>query len=422
MRQQNRAARSRRGAVTHVVAATLAAIAAMMVSASRGTTRSTDREVRIGGLFSLTGNWSRLGRAGAAAMQLAVEDVNQYLAGNAASVRFVAEIEDTKLDPNLALEKARAMRARGAQLLIGAQSSAEVERLKPFVDSAGVLLVSPSSTATSLAVAGDNVFRFCPSDSVEGAAIAAMIWEDGVRVLVPVWRDDAGMAGLKRATEAAFTARGGKVLKGAAYTPSTVDFASVVTSANEQVQQAVAQRKADSVGVLLSGMDEVTSVLAGASDYPSLGAVRWYGTDASARSEVLVANPKAAAFAVHVGFPNAIFGLEQGARDVWAPLVDRVKARSGEDAGGFALAVYDAVWTVARAYIASGAPTDVSKLKLAFATAASTGYGATGWTVLNAAGDRKYGDFDFWAPRHNDGVVTWTRVARYETRTRRLIR
>jgi len=421
MRQQNTSRISRRRKAL-VVVTTLALAGSMGLSWNRSTTAAADREVLIGGLFSLTGNWAGLGLAGRAAMELAVDDVNRYLTGNAANARFVAMIEDTKLDPELAVEKARVLRARGVQLLIGAQSSAEVVRLKPFVDSAGMLLVSPSSTAGSLAIAGDNVFRFCPSDSLEGIAIAAMMWDDGVRAVVPIWRDDAGMAGLKNATNAAFGARGGTALKGAGYATTVTDFGPIVAEVNAQVQQAVAQYGSGKVGILFSGMDEVAQVLAAASTHPALGSVRWYGADASARSEVLIANPQAAAFAVRVGFPNAIFGLEQGARDVWAPLAERVKARSGQDAGGFALAVYDAVFIVARAYIASGAPTDLAKLERAFTTAASTGYGATGWTILNAAGDRKYGDFDFWAPRETSGVIRWARVARYETRTGRLIR
>lgn len=421
MRQMESRRGNRRKAALTVV--TMLALSASMGSSwSRTAAAPADREVFIGGLFSLTGNWSGLGLAGRAAMELAIDDVNKYLTGNAAHVRFVAQVEDTKLDPALALEKARELRARGAQLLIGAQSSAEVERLKPFVDANEMLLVSPSSTAGSLAIADDNVFRFCPSDSLEGAAIAALMWADGMRVVIPVWRDDAGMAGLKTTTDAAFAARGGTVMNGAKYAPAITDFTSSVASANEQVERAVAQYGSDKVAVLVSGMDEVTSVLAEASARPALGSVRWYGTDASARSEVLVADPKAAAFAARVGFPNAIFGLEEGARDIWMPLVDRVQKRGGHEAGGFALAVYDAVWAVARAYIASGAPTDIVKLKRAFTTAASTGYGATGWTVLNAAGDRKFGDFDFWAPREMNGAIAWARIARYETRTGRLIR
>lgn len=148
-------------------------------------------------------------------MEIAVEDVNRYLARNPARVRFVAAIEDTRLEPELALERAQDLRRRGAQLLIGPQSSAEVAHLKSFVDANDLLLVSPSSTAGTLAIPGDNIFRFTPADSVEGAAISALMWKDGIRAVVPVWRDDAGNAGLEMATRAAFSARSGSVLTSA---------------------------------------------------------------------------------------------------------------------------------------------------------------------------------------------------------------
>ena len=56
------------------------------------TTEPSEREVLLGGLFSLTGSWSTLGHTGKAAMELAVDDVNEYLARNAARIRFVAAI------------------------------------------------------------------------------------------------------------------------------------------------------------------------------------------------------------------------------------------------------------------------------------------------------------------------------------------
>src|SRR5512146_648329 len=181
-------------------------------SCHSSTTRQREREVLLGGLFALTGSWSTQGQPLRAAMELAVDDVNRYLEGNAAGIRFATAIEDTRLEPALALEKAAALRERGVQLLIGPQSSAEVARLKPFVDANGMLMVSPSSTAGTLAIVGDNVFRFTPSDSLESVAVSSLMWEDGVRVVVPVWRDDAGNAGLERATRARVTSLGGAVL------------------------------------------------------------------------------------------------------------------------------------------------------------------------------------------------------------------
>jgi branched-chain amino acid transport system substrate-binding protein len=148
MRNKERHQRVRRGAGALAAIATMAVV----VSCADSPTESREHEVLLGGLFSLTGNWSTLGRASQAAMELAVEDVNRYLEGNAAEIRFATAIEDTGLEPQLALEKAQALRARGVQLLIGPQSSAEVAHLKSFVDANGLLLVSQSSTAGSLAI------------------------------------------------------------------------------------------------------------------------------------------------------------------------------------------------------------------------------------------------------------------------------
>ena len=396
-----------------------------------------ERVVPLGGLFGLTGGWSTQGRTLRAAMELAVDDVNRYLEGNSAGIRFVAAVEDTRLDPALALVKAKMLRSRGVQLLIGPQSSAEVASLKPFVDANGMLLVSPASTAGTLAIAGDNVFRFTPSDSLEGVAISALMWEDGIRGMRPVWRDDAGGVGLERAVRARFASLGGTLLDGVKYDPATTDFTATVAAVGAQVRQAMAQHGAiesggprvtgdndetEDVGVYLAGFDEAAGVFNSASADPVLSSIRWYGSDGAAHSDSLLVNPRAAAFAMRAGFPNPQFGVDEGARDIWQPLAERIRTRTGVEPDAFALTVYDAVWVVARGYIASGATPNIDQLKHAFTTAAFTQYGATGWTVLNSAGDRKYGDFDFWAVREMGGKPAWVRVAQYETRTGRIVR
>lgn len=410
----------RRGGVCLVTAAILVLTAGP--GASQTTIEPRERDVLVGGLFSLTGDWATLGKTGQAAMELAIEDVNRYLARNPARVRFVAVIEDTRLDPRLALERAQALQQKGAQLLIGPQSSAETAHLKPFVDDKGLLLVSPSSTAGTLAIPGDNIFRFTPADTVEADAVSALMWEDGIRAIVPVWRDDDGNAGLEKATRAAFSKRGGSALAGTRYGAVAEDFSVIVSALGAQIREAIEQHGASQVGVYLAGFDEVAALFTRAGSDPVLGSVRWYGSDGVAHSDALVANAKAAAFAIQVGYPNPLFGLDQGARDIWAPLSERIRARSSLEPDAFAFAVYDAVWVVARAYVASGASLGIEELKQAFTTAAASGYGATGWMVLNEAGDRKYGDFDFWAVREAGGGPRWTRVARYETRTGTIVR
>ncbi len=80
------------------------------------------------------------------------------------------------------------------------------------------------------------------------------------------------------------------------------------------------------------------------------------------------------------------------------------------------------MWVVARAQVAAGAALGIEELKQAFTAAAARHYGATGWTVLNDAGDRRHGDYDFWAIRMEGAAPEWSRVAQYESRTGRLFR
>jgi branched-chain amino acid transport system substrate-binding protein len=380
------------------------------------------REVLLGGLFSLTGNWATLGQTSAVAVEIAVDEVNRYLEGNAAGLRFRVAVVDTRLEPERALEEARALHALGAQILIGPQSSAEVAYLKPYVDANDLLLVSHSSTAGNLAIPGDNVFRFTPSDVPEAAANSALMWEDGIRTVVPISRDDAGNAGLEVSTRAAFSALGGTVLEGVKYDTATQDFSAVAAALRGQMERAISEQGADRVAVYLAAFDEVVQLFASTAADPVLGTVRWYGSNGVALSDALVSDPTAAEFAIYAGYPNPVFGRDEGAREVWGPLVEQIRARTGHEPDGFALAVYDAVWVAARGYTASGATQDIERLKQAFTTAAATHYGATGWAVLNEAGDRRYGDFDFWAIQMEDGVPRWTRVAVYEGRTGRLTR
>jgi branched-chain amino acid transport system substrate-binding protein len=343
-----------------------------------------------------------------------VEDVNDYASGR--GFRFVADIRDTKLDPATAVTAAQALQTRGVQVIIGPQSSAELAALKPFVDANPVLMVSQSSTAGSLALKGDRIFRLTPADSLEGVAISALMWDDGIRAVVPIWRADAGNQGLHTATAARFATLGGTVSTGVEYAANATNYTATVQSLATQVRQARVSRPASQVAVYLAGFDEVADVFALAAQDTSLTSVRWYGSDGVAQSSVLLANPGAVAFAEQVGFPTPLFGLDFTAQDRWQPLAARIKARTGTDPDAFALAVYDAVWIAAQAYLASSSSPDIADLQQHFEEAASQYYGATGWTLLNAAGDRQYANFDFWAIRRPGASHLWTRVAGYDTK------
>jgi branched-chain amino acid transport system substrate-binding protein len=382
---------------------------------------SGDKNIEIGGLFSLTGNWSTLGVTSKAAMEIGIEDVNQYLAAGSSGFHFTASIQDTKLDPATALTQVTAMKAKGIEVVIGPQSSAEVAAIKSYVNDNGVLVISQSSTAGTLAIANDNVFRLTPSDTLEAVALVGVMKADGQATIIPFWRNDAGNVGLQVATRALFGAA--SVKAGVQYEATTTDFAASLASLKTQVSAAIAERGGtNGVAIAHAGFDEVVNIFTLAAADPVLSSVRWYGTDGTALNEPLRTNATAAAFAKKVNFWTPTPGVDDGAKARWEPVATRIAAKAGAQPDAFALAVYDAVWLAAQAYLAAGGSGHAAALKSALVSAADGFYGASGWTKLNPAGDRKFGDFDFFVLTQSGSSFTWTLAAQYNTQTGTLVR
>ena len=381
------------------------------------------REITLGGLFSLTGNWATLGVTSKAAMELGIEDVNQYLAAGNSGFEFKANIQDTKLDPSTALSQVTAMKASGIEVVIGPQSSAEVAAIRTYVNDNGIVIISQSSTAGSLAIANDNVFRLTPSDTLEAVALVGLMKADAVTTIIPFWRNDAGNIGLQVATRALFGATG-SVKAGVQYDAAQTDFTAPLAALKTQVQAAITERGGTAgVAVAHAGFDEVVEVFKAATTDAVLGSVRWYGTDGTALNEPLRTNAVAAAFARKVNFWTPTPGVEEGARARWEPIATRIAAKAGgAKPDAFALAVYDAVWLAAQAYLATGETGKIATLKAALVTAADGYYGASGWTKLNAAGDRKFGDFDFFSLSQSGSTFSWGLAAQYSTQTGILVR
>ena len=159
------------------------------------------RPVKIGVLVSLTGSWSSLGKNTVAALQIAAAQIKTATHG---LQRFRLLVRDTQLDPSQALEAIKDLDRRGVRIVIGPQSSSELAMIKDYADRHNILVISQGSTASSLAIPGDNIFRFCPNDTREAEAIVALLRHDGIRAIVPLWRNDAGNNGLHDSVQIRF--------------------------------------------------------------------------------------------------------------------------------------------------------------------------------------------------------------------------
>lgn len=369
--------------------------------------------VKIGVLASLNGSGFSLGRSTVAALQIAARDLKN-IGPQYRPVRFRFLVRDTQQDPTRALDAIQDLNARGVKIIIGPQTSSEVAMIKPFADAHNILVISQGSTASSLAIPGDNVLRFCPPDTREAEALVALLQHDGIRAIVPLWRNDRGNNGLHDSVQIRFQAFGGRVTSGFRYEPTTTDFSAATNSVASQIASLISAGISPSaVAVYLAGFDEVVDVFHSAQGDPTLENTAWYGSDGVALSAALTGDSSAAGFATSVGYPNPIFGLPDALRNRWQPIADEIEARTGITPDAFALSVYDALFVVNLALQHPKPLKNFGRFKAAFIEEAQHYRAITGSTELDAAGDRLNGDFDFWAVRLRNGDYTWVRVAAY---------
>jgi branched-chain amino acid transport system substrate-binding protein len=366
----------------------------------------------VGALLSITGGGATLGRTSEAALHLAADDLNARLIGQGSPVRVSLRIEDTGLEPAIAVERLTTLAEQGVRIFVGPQSSSEVAALKPFADSAGVILLSQGSTASSLSLPDDNIFRLVPDDGPEGQASAALAAGDGIQTIVPLWREDAGNQGLHDAVERLFPATGGTVTAGAHYPPGTTDFTAQLDAIRSEVGNAIAQQGASAVAVYLAAFEESALIFAQASGDPTLSQVRWYGADGTVQSAAVVADPTAAAFAAATEFRAPTYGLGDALLQQDAGLIGTIADRSGLPPDAFTLAAYDALHVATLAYAAVGLGA-IETYRSRLLTQAAAYTGATGLTELNPAGDRAVGDYEFYQVCAGT-TPSWTRVAAYQ--------
>jgi branched-chain amino acid transport system substrate-binding protein len=391
-----------------------------------------ENTIFIGALLPLSGTLSSFGESAEASLRLAVDDINNQLAKSGSSSRVGLVIEDTKTDPNVAREKLKDLASKGIRIVIGPSTSAAVAAVKEYADENGILIVSSSSTAPSLAIPNDNVFRFVPDDTHQAEALAKQMWDEGTRVVIPIWRTDVFGNNLQSLLKEKFEKLGGKMLDGVGYDPPVGNFAASLHRINfivweqelrsltSKVNDAVKQYGADKVGVYIVAFDEIVPILIQANRHQELQSVRWYGSDGSAQHTGLLKNVDAAEFAVKTNFLNPIYRVD--ATDNFKKLEARIVEKIERIPRSYAEVTYDEFWVAALTLKDVGAlqQDDIGSLKEAFINTANSYVGVTGRTELNDAGDRKSGSYDFWAVRpvykdvKNKASFEWTNVAAYQ--------
>jgi branched-chain amino acid transport system substrate-binding protein len=365
--------------------------------------------VNVGAMLSLTGNWSTLGIPSKAAIEIAVEEINADFEARNVPFRFSSSVYDTKLDTALAKTYMSNALNSGVRLIIGPQSSAEVGAIKSIADGGKMLVVSQGSTASSLAIANDAIYRYCPGDAIEGGAIASSIYDEGKKGLIVVARDDAGNIGLQNSVKNAFAAKAGTTVEYLTpYTTTTTDYSTLLNDIKARITTLSATYGNSAVGVYLASFDEAVDIFNQANGDTVLQSVNWYGGDGFIKSNAILSSSAACDFAIATSYYAPEFGLPMSAQPKWQPLTSAILSRCGQQPDAYAIAAYDAMWVLARAVEANnGIPTDAANLRNSFVAQTAQFSGATGSITLNNYGDRANGSFDYWGLQKVNGVYSW---------------
>ena len=310
-----------------------------------------------------------------------------------------------------ALEAAHAG-GSGPSLYVGPSTSGNAGRVLDYANRNGLTLVSPSSTAPSLAVAGDSLFRLVPNDARQGVVLADIIHnqqggilagllnESGAEHVVAVVRNDSWGLGLRDSASARLGAHNITVSQ-IVHREHGADWASVASRLNASVSSALMDGPAAVLHVGFRG--DFAALAAEAGGYPALRGVAWYGTDGVAGAQSIIADAVAQEFADAVNLTATKFDVDNGTR--LAAVDAALRARGVQAPGMYVYASYDAVLVLAgaaeramAAAAAAGAPYSAAAVRGEVRAAAAAYDGALGDIELNRAGDL----------RSPNGYAAWT--------------
>jgi len=379
-------------------------------STSTSTTSSTGLPpvVNIGMLNDFTDGLSSIGiRINASANQ-ATTDINNWVQTTAwaGKVTFHVVPLDYALDSTKALTDMNTFKSQGITVVVGPLNSGTAGALLQFANSNQMVLISPSSTSPALAIANDYLFRTAPTDVHQGAADARMMWQSGAKAIIIVYRQDSYGTGLDNYTKARFAALGGTVAAEIPYDTTTTNFAPVVAEIASAWTAASAKYGANSVAIDEIAFEELGPLLLAAktANSPILSTpLPWFGDDGIADDNVIT-NSTYASVVSQIRLPSTIFGYTNSSKT--AALCSEILTATHQTCESYSLGSYDDVWLAALSILNCGT-TAGSCVQKEISTVAANYYGVTGWTLLDANGDRAAGDFLVWCVTGAGNAASW---------------
>jgi len=327
-------------------------------------------------------------------------DYNAYLdkLGMDTTLEFL--IDDATGQAAVHLEKVQGYKSMDINVFIGGGWSSQAQAALSYCNDNDMLMWSSSSTSPLLAIPDDNLYRMCPTDLIQAPAIAEMLWSAGIEAIVLIQRGDAWADGIYNYLEPAYTAKGGVILEKIRYAGEATEFANYLQTAEDIVEDAVADYGEEHVGVEIISFSEFVVMMSQAQDFPTIYDLTWFGSDGTTLSQQACddAPEQVEHLKVHSTY------AAPADSDKFNDLYERYFALVAQPFGYYSACSYDIGWVLVES-IMNTQSLDATVLIPVQHTTAYNNFGASGWNQLNEDGDRYGSNYQIWSYKYDGDVV-----------------
>lgn len=271
--------------------------------------------VKVGVIAPLTGDAASYGIGVKKGIELAKKDLK------ADNIELI--FEDTKCDGKEAATAInKLISVDKVVATIGELCSGATLAAAPIAEQNKVVLISPASTSPKITTAGDYIFRTVPSDALQGAFGAKLVYDKGYRKLAVLYSNEEYGLGFNNVLMENFPKLGGSVVASEAFERGATDLRAQLTK--------IKAANPDAIYIISNSPDAAVAALKQIKELGINAAI--FGSE-GLKSEDIVSGAAEAAEGLVVTSVSA--GSEN--------FINRHRDVYGEDPGPFAAQGYDAL-------------------------------------------------------------------------------
>lgn len=173
------------------------------------------------------------------AVQMAVDEINSNggIDGKRLSLQVIDE-GPTAASSLYAVHKLA--ESKDVQIIIGGTSSEAVQAIGPYVESKGILLVSPTATSSLLSEQGWTkwVYSVAPTDSLQGGVVAKLIKDQGIKRVAILAQDSVYGRGIEESTKQYLTGVS-EIVAAVRYDPLKLSYLTELNSIKDKIPGCV---------------------------------------------------------------------------------------------------------------------------------------------------------------------------------------